>query len=363
MLAKNTHGMSRIILILVLLITFILGVVLSYVYNMGYYAPSEFRLPKDSAITIESVEISQQDTRFFNVTVLNPSYSPSDVNITRIETRTADNNRTNVMTEISPGLPFPIKRGQSQKFKATWNWANYTDIQFPYSDKPVEIRVLTEDGRGVIYELVRPLVTLTITDVEFNPAVSVEHFNLTVQNSQDSQTYVNITSISLGGNIVSLDKVNPDLPYTLSPGANPVKFQCFFNWIALMNQSQTIGVNTLQGYVALRPLNLPQPVVLSIPEVIFNAAISTQEFNMSVTNSASSPSYVDVNRITVAVNQLPLDNITQWTAHPSSRLEKNSSTTIVCSWNWSNYAGQSANAKITLYTSQGFVISKETQIP
>lgn len=363
MLAKNTHGLSKVILILLLLISFILGAVLSYVYTMGYYAPSEFRLPEDSTITIESVEVSQQDTRFFNVTVLNPSYSPSDVNITRIETRTVDNNKTNVMTETSPALPFILRRGQSQKFKATWNWANYTGAQLPYSDKPVEIRVFTRNGRGEIYELVRPLVTLTITDVEFDPAVSIDYFNLTVQNSEASQTYVNITSFNLGGNIIPKDKVTPSLPYTLSPGSSPVEFKCSYNWVALMNQSQTITVNTLQGYVALRTLTLPQPVVLSVPEVVFNATASTQQFNVTVTNSASSPSYVDVNRITVAVNQQTPVNITQWTADPSSRLDKNSSIIIVCNWDWRSYVGQSANVKVTLYTSQGFVVSKETQIP
>jgi hypothetical protein len=130
-----------------------------------------------------------------------------------------------------------------------------------------------------------------------------------------------------------------------------------------MNQSQTITVNTLQGYVALRTLTLPQPVVLSVPEVVFNAAASTQQFNVTVTNSASSPSYVDVNRITVAVNQQTPANITQWTADPSSRLDKGSSIIIVCNWDWSSYVGQSADVKVTLYTSQGFVVSKETQIP
>ncbi|HKZ93250.1 MAG TPA: hypothetical protein VJ249_01550 [Candidatus Bathyarchaeia archaeon] len=362
-LVRSIHGLSKIILILLLLISFIVGALFSYVYTMGYYAPSEFRIPEKPVITIQSVEFSEQNTRFFDVTLLNPSYSLSDVNITRIEARTTDDNRVHVITEAIPGIPFILRKGHSQTFRATWNWANYTGIRLPYTDRPVEIRIFSQDGRGEIFELKRPLTILIITDLEFNPGISVNHFNVTVQNLESSQTYVNVSAFSLEGNVVPTDKVTPNLPYALSPGDSPVKFQCFYNWTALMNQSITVGVSTLQGYIALRTRTLPEPVILDIPQVILNATTSTEQFNVTVTNAAASSTYVDINRITIAVNQQAPINITQWMPDPSSRLDKNSTVLIVCNWNWSSYAGQSATVKVTIYTSQGFIVSKETQIP
>lgn len=361
-LTRNPTGISKIILVLLLLMVFILGAVLSYVYTMGHYAPSEFRIPEKSSITIQSVEFSKQDTRFFDVTVLNPSYSPSDVNITRIEARTTDDNKVHVTAETVPPIPFLLRRGHSQTFRATWNWANYTGIRLPYTDRPVEIRVFLTDGRGVILELKRPLTRLVITEFGFNQSMSVNHFNVTVENLGSSETHVNITAFIVEGNPLSTDKVTPRLPYTLNPGDSPVKFQCFYNWTGLMGQSATIGVDTREGYIAQETVPLPKPVTLNLSQALFNATISTQQFNITVTNYANSSTYVNIDRITVAVSQQAPQNITQWTAYPSTMLNTNKSVLIVCTgWDWSRYVGQPL--KITVYTTQGFIVSKETQLP
>lgn len=361
-LAHDVTGISKIILVLLLLISFILGAVFSYVYTMGYYAPSEFRVPEKTVITIQSVEFNKQDTHFFDVTVLNPSYSPSDVNITGIEARGTDDNIVNVMTDTVPSLPYQLQKGQSQTFRATWNWANYTGIRLPYTDRPVEIRVFITDGSGVILELKKPLTRLMITELVFNQSISVNHFNVTIQNLASSETHVNITTFIIEGNRVPTDRVVPTLPYTLNPGDSPVQFQCFYNWTGLMGQGATIGVDTYEGYIAQETVPLPGPVILNVSRTDFNATIGTQQFNITVANYANSSTYVDIDRITVTVGGQAPVNITQWTADPSSILGTNESVLIACTgWEWSTYAGQTV--KITVYTTQGFIISKETQIP
>jgi len=363
-LTRDIAGISKIILVLLLLVSFIAGALFSYVYTMGHYAPSEFRIPEKPVMTIQNVEFSKQDAHFFDVTVLNPSYSPSDVNITRIEARTTDDNIVHVITSTVPPIPFVLQKGYSQTFRATWNWANYTGIRLPYTDRPVEIRVFLQDGRGEIFETRKPLTRLVITELEFDPSISINHFNVTVENLESSETYVNITAFAIEGNLVPADQVTPLLPYTLNPGDSPVQFQCFYNWSGLMGQSATVGVDTKQGYIAHRTKDLLGPVTLDIPipQIVFNATISTQQFNITVTNHANSSTYVDVDRITVAVGQQTPLNVTQWTADPSSRLDRNASVLIVCTgWDWSTYNGQLV--KITVYTAQGFIVSKETQIP
>ena len=229
-LTNSVTGISKIILILLLLISFIVGALFSYVYTMGYYAPFEFLLPEKPVFSIQSVEFSKRDASFFDVTVVNPSYSQSDVNITRIEARTPDDNLIHQITSTVPRIPFPLLRGRSQTFRAFWNWANYTGIKIlPYTDTPVEVRVFLEDRRGEIIELKRPLVSLAITELTFNQSISVNHFNVTVQNPRSSEAYVNVTTFVIESYDVPADKVSPGLPYTLNPGDDPVRFQCFYN--------------------------------------------------------------------------------------------------------------------------------------
>jgi len=362
-LTCGTKGVSRLILILLLLLFFVVGALFSYVYTMGFYAPSEFRLPSKSTIAIESVEFNNQDTSFFNVTVLNPSYSLSTVSVTRIEARTPSDNRIHVITDTQPALPHPLIRGEIQTFHAKWNWANYTGIKVPYTDQPIEIRVFIQDEVGEIFEAHRPLTTLTVTDLTFNPSISVNHFNVTVQNLESSQTYVNITAISIRGTAVPLNLVSPSLSYTLKPGDNPVQFQCFYNWLNLQGQNVTVRIGTLQGYIAERTQILPEPVALEISQIIFDANVSTNHFNITVFNAANSSTYVDLSRITVAVGNGAPINVSSWTANPSPRLEKNSSVFIMCMWDWSGLKGQSLTAKVTVYTYQGFAATKESQIP
>ena len=359
-LVYHSKGVSRLLSILLLLLFFTVGALFSYVYTMGFYA--DLRLPSKPAITLESVELHDQNTSFFNITLLNPSYS-SRVEITRIEARTPDDNRIHVIADIQPALPYPLERGEIQTFQAKWNWANYTDIKLPYTDQPIEIRVFLGDGRGEILEVRRPLTTLNITNLTFNPSISVDHFNVTIQNLESSGTYVNVTTISLNGNIMSSEMVAPTLPYTLNPGDSPLKLQCFHNWTEVQGKEVTVRISTLQGYIAERIQVLPDPVTLNISQFVFNATVSTTHFNITVSNAANSSTYVDINRIAVAVgSEAPVD-ISQWIPDPSSRLEKNAFILIMCAWDWSSYSGQSLTTKVTVYTSQGFTVSREVQIP
>jgi len=361
-LTCDTKGISRLVLILLMLIFFTVGALFSYVYTMGFYAPSEFKLPSESVITIESVEFSDQNTSFFNVTLLNPSYSPSSVEVTRIEARTPDDNEIHMITNTQPTIPYQLERGEIRKFQAMWNWANYTGIKLPYSDQPIEVRVFLADGRGEILEVKRPLTTLVITDLVFNSSISVNHFNVTVQNVGSSKTYVNITEIRVGANLVSQDMVTPYLPHALNPGDDPVQFQCFYNWTDVQGQEITVKISTLQGYIAEHTQTLPKPVVLSISQIVFNA-VNTNQFNVTVSNAADSSTYVDINRITVTVGEGAAVNISQWVANQSSRLQTNASVLIMCTWDWSSFKEQSLTAMVTVYTSQGFIVSREAQIP
>jgi len=359
-LIQNTRGIPKLILVLLLLISFITGALVSYVYTMGFYASSEYKLPSRSDVTIESVEFSEQDASFFTVTVLNPSYSPNSTSITRIAVRTTDDNKVHEISDTSPPLPYLLERGDSQTFRCSWNWANYTGIKLPYTDRPVEVFVFLEDKTGAVFEIRKPLVILVISEVKFNSTVSVNRFNMTVENFESSATYVNITSVSINVANITSDMVTPNLPYGLAPGDPPATFKVLWNWTDYQGESVTVGAHTLQGYIHARTITLPPPVNLTISDVAFNVSDITH-FNATVTNSKSSSTYVDISEIAVSIDNETLVNLTEWIASPSSRLEQNSSILLVCMWNWGDYRGQ--NLTVTVFTQQGFIVSKSKTIP
>ena len=256
-LLHDVKGVSKLILIILLLLSFVVGALLSYVWTMGFYAPQEFNLPKGSSVSIEGVSFSPQDASYFNVTVLNPSYSKSTVKLTKITALTPDNNKLHDVTISDPPLPYTLERGQSVTLKCNWNWASYTGITLPYASTSVHVLVDIEDGSGATFTVKEPLVSFSISEVTFNSTIAYTHFNITVVNQQASETYVNITSISVNVTGITADMINRTLPYGLAPGDEPATFKVAWNWFDYRNQTVTIGVRTLQGYVDYRTVTLP----------------------------------------------------------------------------------------------------------
>ncbi|MEM2318137.1 MAG: hypothetical protein QW142_01815, partial [Candidatus Bathyarchaeia archaeon] len=76
----NIKGTSKIMLTLMMLISAVIGGIISYTFTIAYYA----KIPEETAITITGIHINPKNVKAFNITVLNPSYSPKSANITRI---------------------------------------------------------------------------------------------------------------------------------------------------------------------------------------------------------------------------------------------------------------------------------------
>jgi archaellum component FlaF (FlaF/FlaG flagellin family) len=345
-LIRNVKGISKLILTLLLLVSFIVGALLSYIWTMGDYAPQEFHLPSQSNVSIESVEFYAENASFFNVTLLNPSYSPSTVSIEQIMVSTNDGLLYNV-TDTLPSLPSPLTPSNSQTFKAYWNWMNYTG-------QTVNVFVLVADGSGATLQKITPFMNLTITSVNFDPVVSATNFTVTVQ-SMGSQTFMNITRMTLNGEDVT---VSPLLPYTLDANASAT-FTLSWDWSDLQSTIATISVETLQGFATQKSQVVPE--VFRFANIIFDA-VDTSSFNLTVQNVAIPQISLDISQIKVEVQgeTVIIENV-----NPSlpCTLQPDSTVPLKCTWNWINYQGQNAIATITVYTQQGFSISAETSIP
>ena len=348
-LLQGLRGISKLIFIILLLLAFIVGATLSYIWTMGYYASPEFQLPEKANITIEDVAFSAKDTTFFNVTILNPSYSPSSVEIRHMVVLADDNIYT---AEVSPSLPFTLKTGGFQTFRGLWNWANYTG-------QTIKVIAYVADGSGANVEVKTPYVELTV-EAYLNSSISIRRFNVTIQNAEASATYVNITELTVNGETIPTENITLNgepvsFPYSLN-SSESVLFECLWDWTDYQGETVTVAVKTLQGYMAKHTVANPQPVELTITKVVFNSTINTDHFNVTLANSETSGAYVDISEISLQVNGEIVD-ITEWTAYPEQRVEPRYSILLVCTWNWQDYKGKTAT--VTVDTLQGFQVSSE----
>lgn len=363
-LIQNSKAISRLSLILIMLASAITGALLSYMWVVGYYENLKIRVPETPTIAITDVSFNDNDTSFFEVTVLNPTYSASDepANVMGFAVSTKNGLLYNV-TEVDPGIPLPLNIGESETFTCYWNWANYTG-------ETVKIIALTaEESSGATLQKETPLVRLLITEVDFDPTVSVTRFNMTVKNSNSSVTHINVTQIVLTSENVTVHVGNlttPSLPYRLDPN-DSVLFRCDWNWTDYQNKNITIVAHTSQGYRSQSyKVATPKPTVFGITDVLFSIA-NTTYFNVTVQNFEVSPlsSYVNITKISVVMENGTTRDITEVypPLTPPPALYQNDSVTFRCSWNWTEYLGK--NVTVIVNTVQNYTASynETTAVP
>ena len=250
-LLQGSRGISKLMLVIVLLLDFIVGVTLSYIWTMGYYASPEFQLPIKANITIEDVDFHPQNTTFFNVTILNPSYSQSSVEVSQIAVLTNDG----ILHEVeAQALHIPLEIGSFQTFRGIWDWANYTG-------QTVKVIVYVTEGSGAnIQTKIPPYMELTVK-AYFNSSISIQRFNVTIQNEEASATYVNINELTINGETIPTENMTVNgesvsFPYFLN-SSESVLFKCAWNWTDYQGQTVTVAVRTLQGYMAKHIVAIP----------------------------------------------------------------------------------------------------------
>jgi len=359
---KNVKALSHLAIIVLMITSLVVGALLSYLWVMGYYLTLGLQVPKDPALSIWNVDFTDQNTKYFNVTFFNPSYS-KDATVTKIAVKTADNRLHNV-TLPSPGTLYIPRASHTfdgkMTFNCTWDWANYTG-------QDIGVIAFVDEGSGPTHEVTTPFVGLNITEALFDSSISFTHFNLTLQNSQDSATYVNISQIIPSIGVTPLAQISPSLPYKLDKGKNKT-FECTWNWKDYQNRSITIAVHTLQGYAAYYNKTTPQPLDVEITSVVFSEPHMT-EFNVTVRNRKESPTSVTLNKITVdygAVTEINGTvikvNGTMVTPEPLPyELNQNSNVTLKCSWNWTLYREKIVT--ISIFTAQNYTISYAKTTP
>jgi hypothetical protein len=320
---------------------------------MGPIIKLGIRIPEEPSVAITNVSFTPQNTSFFNVTLLNPSYSPSKANIWGLLVLTEDG-KIHGITTVNPSLPYELLDGNNQTFQCFWNWANYTG-------QNIGISAFVENASGPTFEPLTPFVDFQVTDLNFDSSISITHFNLTIQSNENSVTYVNITDITVQTKTLKTENVTPSLPYTLNPNSS-VMFKCSWDWTDYQNASITVAVHTLQGYVSYATYLTPNPVVLEVTDALFSKP-DINHFNVTIRNSELSPSYLDISKITLTLENETIIEIDETEINPSLPypLEPNSSITFEIPWNWNTYRNK--NVTLSVHTLQNYTIYYTTITP
>lgn len=343
---SNVKAISTLMLTILMLCSVVLGAVISYLWVMASY----YNMPENTTLLIvEDAVFPVFNARYFNVTILNPSNSISDVNITAIRLSVKGKNEVYNVTTADPHLPFPLRRGTRQTFKCIKNWGNF-------AGETVRIEPVAASASTKSYSYITPRVKLKLT-TNFDVSQSIEYFNLTVENSAESVINLTISEIGVFGFSIN---VTPPLPYILSPSQTKM-FRCNWNWENLRGENVTITVKTSEGYESVYTTNKLPGAVLYIDEVKFDYTDTTY-FNLTISSSEHSTATVTINRVnltlpdetTITLNTTPPLDIIPIPVPPNQTL------TIKCFWNWTEYRNETITVRV--YTKQGFTALGKTVI-
>jgi len=340
----NKKAVSTFMLIILVLCAIIFGAFISYFWVMANY----YKMPENTTLlVIKDAIFPVHDARYFNVTILNPSNSVLDVNITAIRLSVDGTTEVYDIMATEPSLPFLIAKGTEQTFKCEKNWSNL-------AGETVRIEPLAANASVKSSSYLTPTVKLKVTP-NFDVSESIEYFNLTVENSAESIINLTISEITMQNFLLN---TTPTVPYVLSLGQTEI-FRCEINWEELMGVNVTIIVKTTEGYESVNVTNELPSAILSVDEIKFDYADTTY-FNLTIGGSEYSTAAATINKVnltladgtTITLNTTPPVNIIPIPILP------NQSLTIKCLWDWNMFRNETITA--TVYTQQGFTAPNMT---
>jgi hypothetical protein len=350
----SKKAVSTIVMIILILCSMVFGALVSYLWVMASY----YNMPDNTAfLVVKDPVFLANNVTYFNMTILNPSNSVSDANITAIYLHVNGTTDVYNITATEPSLPFFIKRGTEQLFKCEQNWSNFTGQTVTI--EPVPVDASTKNYSYTTPEVTTPKLELNLTP-DFNISQTVKYFSLTIENSAESAINLTISEVSIFENIINTD---PALPYVL-PLNRVQTFRCEKNWEALSGINVTINVKTEEGYETDYTTNETVPgAFLYMSEAKFDYT-DTSYFNLTIISLEDSTASATLNQINLTIgSETP---ITLNTTYPTNinvvpfPIPKNQSQVFKCLWDWS--AHRKEVITVDAFTEQGLTLPSLTAI-
>jgi hypothetical protein len=351
-ITKQVKAISRLLFILLLLLAIIVGAIFSYLITVGYYLNLEINIPQNPALSITDIAFNPEDPETFNITILNPSYSPTTAAITEINVATQENT-VETVTSTDPQLPAELPKGQETTFICQWNWEDS-------AGENITVIVLVKEGSGAAYELAVSPVGLTVTTMGFDPT-DTTHFNMTVRNLPESiidLTLARITVTTDNGTVTEITETAPALPYLL-PQDSFNTFIITWDWTDYRGRTITVTAYTQEGYTATRTQSTPKPVILSVTDIEVDS-FNTTYFNVTVTNSEHSTIPANLTRVQLSFqDQTSLEVPTETPTLPYE-LSVGESVILKVLWDWTEQ--QDTPIIVVVETAEGYFGLSETYV-
>ena len=351
--ANNIKAISKILFLLILLLAMIIGSIFSYMILAGYYLNLENNIPEKPTVSVLNVGLDPQNAESFTITVLNPTYSPSEATVKDIYIITPDEQVDKVLS-INPTLPLDLGVGKEETFTCDWNWGNYFG-------ETLTAVIVVEDGSGAVYEIKTAAVGLDITAAVFNTD-DTQHFNLTIRNPSDSIIDLSLTKIAVtmeNGTEFSVRTTTPSIPRTLAVDTYTT-FVCTWDWTNYRDHNITISVYTSQGYETHLTKTTPRLVQLSITDTNFDTS-NMSRFGITVENSANSLAIANLTQVQIQLADLSIVNITVESPELPYTLNIGGTVTLNCVWNWEDHRAETIS--IAVESAEGYFGYTSTQLP
>lgn len=347
MRAKNeVKALSTLVTVLLILIFTIIGAFISYMWVMASF----YNMPETSTfLVVENAVFPASNFTYFTLTVLNPSNSVLDANITAFRLTVEGTNETYVIDTAEPGLPFTLNKGTRQNFTCTTNWSNF-------AGETVRIEPVADNVSTTLFPCTTPKAQLLIFG--FDNSQRIEYFNLTVENSPESAMNLNISALMIVGYSTY---TTPLLPVGLAPGQNQT-FICRFNWATTQGQNITMTVETAEGFEQTYQTSQIGRAYIQMSEPKFDDS-DTSYFNVTLTSlpeSTISPTLDSVNLTLPDNTTITVDTIPTLKLIPLP-VPVNQSLTLKCLWNWTAYRKETIT--VSAYTTVGFTVSRSSTTP
>jgi len=332
-LSRNRKGLSTLSLIILLLIAAIFGGIVSYLWVTGYYVSLKQNIPTQDTVAITNMIFNPKNASAFNVTVLNPSYSPDNyVTLSGIGYQGAAEATMHFVTTTEPSLSItPIQRGTSQNFTCIGNLA-------PYVNSTVRVSAFVVNGSGSTNILKIPYTQLLVSSLDFSPKLGVKNFTITVENAPQSATTLNVTAVGIdypAEPLINTTRITPALPQVLAPNKTLTLTIGDWSSYATAGGPHNVTVLTEEGYTA-GPLNTTIPkLALSVQSINFNVT-DTQHFKVTLRNNGSTDTPLNVSAISLLLNGTT-SNVTPALNGTTNGVLGNSTATFTVPWNWTNH--------------------------
>lgn len=333
-ICADVKALSTLTVILLIIIAAIMGGIIAYAFTIAAYV----ELPERTTLTITDFYFDKENATSFRISVLNPSYSPTDATINGIAVSLKRETQLYYAAKTEPSIEngLVISSGESLNvtcFEVKKDDATITFGEFAseFAGKTILVHVFSPDSSASNVEVTLPLVKLNIT-ADFNPQISFKKFNVTLINDVNSEVNLTITSMSVLG--IPIQNMTPNVriqPVTV-PKNSSLKINFDGDWHGL--NETTIILYTQQGYIFRKEVKL-KIVNAAIQNVTFNENY-TDRFNVTIFNSAGSATYVTVEKIVCTLE----DGTTQTFGDLSVEIMPNSSETITLNWNWEEHRGE-----------------------